>query len=371
MKPRLVALALAATLLVGAGACSNDSGSDDGESGSGSGSGGDPAGTTEVLTAIADGSIVPAYAGLVDAFDALEADLSALCATPSEEALATAQETWRAAETAWQATRGGAVGPSMERRLMADVAFKARPDPVEDLIAGDEPIDTESLADKGSTFRGLSMTELLLFGESSETLTTDEGARTCELLVNVTPISRDAVAAVLADWTDADPPFVETFASGPEGDPVASVDELTNQVIACLTAIDDNGIRDLALAETLDDALSTRRDGPAAFTMAQHRALLASVQQIVEGDPDVAGDGLVDLVEARSPETAERLSALTTEAVAAFAVLPDSADASYAEHHDELVAASDAVAALKVLVTTEVASQLGITVRFSDADGDS
>lgn len=370
MTRRLTVLAVAAALLVGGAAACSDSGSGD-EGGADAGGTDAPAGTSEVLTAIAEGTIVPAYADLVDAFAALQADLDALCAAPSAEALATAQETWRSTQAAWQGTRGGAVGPSMDRRLMADVNFQARPDPVEDLIAGDEPLDTEALAGKGSTFRGLSMTEALLFGEGATVLTTAEGARTCALLVGATPISQEAVEAVLADWTDADPPYVETFAAGAEGDPLASVDELANQVIAALTAIDDNGIRDLAVAESLDDALSTRRDGPAAFTMAQHRALLASVQRVVEGDPDVAGDGLVDLVEARSPETAARLSQATTDAVEALAVLPDSADAAFTDQHDDLVVASDAVAALKVLMTTEVASQLGITVRFSDADGDS
>jgi predicted lipoprotein len=350
-RHRLLAGVLAVGLLLGAAACSDDGDLPDDAAAEGS-SGGDS--DEAVLQGLAEDVIVPAYARLEDDLGALADDLSAHCAAPSPEGLGTARETWRTVARSWQLTRAGAVGPSMERRLMADVAFRARPDPVEDLLASDEPIDTESLRAKGSTFRGISLVEHLLFGA-------DPDPRTCELLVAVVPISTDAVATVRADWEDGD---TATFAEGPEGDPLASVDELANQVIACLTAIDDNGIRDLVLAETLDDALSTRRDGPGAYVMAEHRALLGSVAAVVDG-------GLGTLVEERSPDTAERLRRLTDEAVAAFEPRPDSADASYTDAHDQLVAASEAVAALKVLMTTEVASQLGITVRFSDADGDS
>ncbi|HMJ78966.1 MAG TPA: imelysin family protein [Iamia sp.] len=362
---RLFTVVVAAGLAVGLVACSDAS---DQPSTDGSADGGS---TEIVLTGIADDTIIPSYRRLGDAFAGLASDLDALCAEPSPDALATAQESWRTVARSWQGTRGGAVGPSMDRRLMADVAFRARPDPVEDLLASDEPIDTETLRSKGSTFHGISLMEALLFGEQAIALATPGGARTCEFLVNVLPVSADAVAVVLADWEDGDEPYRETLAAGPEGDPLGSVDALTNQVIACLTAIDDNGIRDLALAETLDDALSTRRDGPGAFVMAEHRALLDSLATVVEGDPDDDGDGLVALVAARSPDTATRLTELVAAAVGAFAALPDSADAAYTDAHDDLVAASEAVAALKVLMTTEVASQLGITVRFSDADGDS
>lgn len=357
------ALLAGAVLAAGLAACSDDSDLPDDAATSGGGA------SSDVLTTMADEVIVPSYQSLQTDLEALTGEVSALCETPSGETLAAAQEAWRDVALSWQATRAGAVGPSMDRRLMSDVAFRARPDPVEDLLASDDPIDTEALRDEGSTFRGISLVEHLLFDEvSALTLASPEGARRCAFIVNVLPISTAAVATVRADWEDG---YVDTFAAGPEGDPLASVDAVTNQVIACLTAIDDNGIRDLVMAETLDDALSTRRDAAGAYVMAEHRALLDAVALIVEGDPGADDDGLVTLVADRSPETAQRLIELTAAAVEAFAPLPDSADASYTDAPDELAEAAEAVAALKVLMTTEVASQLGITVRFSDADGDS
>jgi len=53
-----------------------------------------------------------------------------------------------------------------------------------------------------------------------------------------------------------------------------------------------------------------------------------------------------------------------------LAALPDSVADAF-DDPAAIKAASDAVAKLKVLVTTEVASQLGVTITFSDSDGDS
>ncbi len=52
-----------------------------------------------------------------------------------------------------------------------------------------------------------------------------------------------------------------------------------------------------------------------------------------------------------------------------MAVLPDSVADSFAQADD--VAAADALAELKVILATEAASQLGVTITFSDSDGDS
>ena len=85
-----------------------------------------------------------------------------------------------------------------------------------------------------------------------------------------------------------------------------------------------------------------------------------------DGDP-----GLAALVRSRSADTGDRLQSLTEAAVAALRPLPDSSAEAVAHDHARLAKAAKAVAALRVLVTTEVASQLGVTIGFSDTDGDS
>ncbi|HEV7761945.1 MAG TPA: hypothetical protein VGO78_23215, partial [Acidimicrobiales bacterium] len=65
-----------------------------------------------------------------------------------------------------------------------------------------------------------------------------------------------------------------------------------------------------------------------------------------------------------------RLDDALATAVETVGALPDSIPDTLAAP-DDLAAASDAAAQLKVVVSTEVASLLGVTIGFSDADGDS
>ncbi len=81
-------------------------------------------------------------------------------------------------------------------------------------------------------------------------------------------------------------------------------------------------------------------------------------------------EGLVALVAARSPETAERLQSATADAVAALDALPDAVAESF-DRPEDVQTAADAVAELRVVLSTEAASQLGVTISFSDSDGDS
>jgi predicted lipoprotein len=103
-------------------------------------------------------------------------------------------------------------------------------------------------------------------------------------------------------------------------------------------------------------------------TRAELRGQLAGVAQIIGSGGDELR--LDDLVAAKDVDTAKRLDEATAAAVEAVDALPDSVADAF-EDTDALVDAQKKVAALKVLVSTEVASQLGVTISFSDADGDS
>jgi predicted lipoprotein len=166
---------------------------------------------------------------------------------------------------------------------------------------------------------------------------------------------------VLDDWRDG---HRDDFVAGIDGDRQMSLDELVNELIFRVTEIDEQGLRDMVEASAPADLAPTRADGPAAFRLAEHKATYAGVARLLD-----AG-GLQQLVDAVSTDTGERLAEATASADEAMAALPDSVTAAF-DDHDALAAADEAVAALKVLLTTEVASQLGITISFSDSDGDS
>lgn len=359
-RRRLVAV-LAVSLLVLA-SCSDgsDAGSSDGSSTT---AGGAQADRSEVLAGLADDVIVPSYETFAAEFEALDGALATLCTAPSTDSLTAAQDAWRSTVLAWQGTRAGAVGPAMERRLMSAVGFEARVATIEDLLAGTEPVDTAALLKGGAVIRGLYSAEVGLFGAGSEALAGPEGARRCQYLTAVSELASAAAAEVRDDWTGG---YRDEFVDGMGGDQQESVAELLNEVTNRLRQLDEQGFRDLAAASSLDELAESRLDGAAAYAMAQRKALLQEVTDLLGGD----SEGIVALVAERSPETAERLVTARDAATAALEPLPDSVTEAFTRT-DDIATAADAVAELKVLLATEVASQLGVTITFSDSDGDS
>lgn len=359
---RWAGLSLVAALLVTTAACS--SGDDDGGGGGGDGGGGDEGSGADVpvdglLATLGTDVIAPAYDDLVVALDGLTTALDGWCAAPGPEAPEAARTAWATAADAWQRTRPVGIGPAMDRRLMSAVWYPARPEDVEELVAGTEPITPESLDAGSATSRGLGTVEVLVFGSEGA-----DPARRCTYAAAATALATTAVTEVAADWDT----YPETLAAGIDGDPQSSLAALVNELAHALQTVDDQGLRGIALASSPEDVPEPQRDGPAGHRVADLRALLATVQAVVEGPG--GDDGLGALVSARSTETGERLDEALAAAVETVGALPDSITATL-EAPDDLAAAAEDAGELKVVLSTEVASVLGVTIGFSDADGDS
>ena len=355
-----VALGLALSLGTSLGACSSD-----GQSAATSVPSAESArvASSDPLVGLADDVVIPSYDLLDGSFADLSGAVAGLCATPSAGALDAARASWKGAMVAYQRTRAGAVGPADERRLMSAVAFAARPNLIDKLLAGDESVDAEGLRRQGAAVRGLFAVEHALFGEGSEALATPDAARRCQYVEAAVELSSDAVGEVAAEWTDGD--ARGRFIEGLDGGPQSTVAQLLNEVSRRVNEVDTMGLRDLAAADDPASPDEDRRDGPAGYRLAHQRAIL-------DGVSDVLGDGstgITAMVAADDQELADRVVAASDEAVAAMADLPDGVAEAFADP-EEVDRASDAVAALKVLVSTEVASRLGVTITFSDSDGD-
>ncbi|HWJ97973.1 MAG TPA: imelysin family protein [Acidimicrobiales bacterium] len=354
---------LAAALLAGAlvlSACS----SDDGGAKNTTTEAPVPVDVGEVLQGLAQDVIVPSYVGLSAALDKLAVDSKALCVAPSQEALTKAQDDWRAADVAWQKTRAAGVGPALDDRLMSDVGFAARQTVVDDLLESGDPVDPASIAEEGSAARGIFASEILLFGDGSDTLTTADALQRCEYAASVAANAKEAAGAVTKQWVDGD--AKQRFVAGLDGGPESSVALVVNEVTHRLDELDTMALRDMAAAKSADDLDPSRKGGPADQRLADRRALFDGVSVTIGN----GRTGISALVGAQDAGTRDRLLAANDKANQAMAALPDSVSAAY-EDPAAIKAASDAVAELKVLVSTEVASKLGVTITFSDSDGDS
>lgn len=358
LRTRAIAGLCAVGLLLAA--CSSDSGSTGGAVGSDGGG----SSQREVLSGLADDVIVPGYERLAADVDALARAIDDLCADPSPRGLDASRDAWRGAITSWQRVRPASTGPGMDQRLMSAIGFEARGETIDKLLAGDDPVDAAGLANKGANVRGLNAVEHGLFGDGSEALAAsgDPGARRCGYLASVLDLSADAVHGVVDAWGRYRDEFVASTGAGVDSALSSTLNELTHRV----QEIDEKALRDMAAADTYADLPSGRLDGPAAHTMAQRKALLDGVVAML-GDRD---SGFAGLVADRSPDTADRLLTAADAAVPALRALPDSVEAAF-DDPDAIANAASAVAELKVVLSTEVAAQLGVTITFSDADGDS
>lgn len=325
-----------------------------------------PVDRAEVLAAVADDVIVPSYLALGETLAGFESAVATLCAAPDGAGLDNARTAWREALDAWETTTPLGIGPAMEHRLMSAVAFAARPTAVERLLAGDRPVDPGSVQPEGAAVHGLFAAEHVLFSDRSATLTTPEGARRCEYLHSVVVLAHQAAEVVVAEWVDG--PARDQFAAAVGSDAEDSLPALLNEVTHRVKAIDEKSLRDIAAADSYEALAEGRRDGPGAVGLARQQAALRSAVAVIGS----GSAGVAPLVRERSPETADRLEERAVSAMAAVDALPPSVAAVWQDPETVALAdeAAEEVAALKVLLVTEVASQLGVTITLSDGDGD-
>jgi predicted lipoprotein len=312
------------------------------------------------LAAVAADVIVPRYQAFATEADELVTAVEGLCASPGPAALEAAQAQWGATRAAWRRTLAFGFGPAMDLRTMSDVDFGTSAGKVEDVVAGTEPVAAEAVGQLGANARGLGAIEQLLFGEDAGTLTATTGARRCQYAAAASTLVATAADEALAGWTSGSEPYAATL----DDDAQASLNDIFNEVIRTL-----QGVADQKLATALGDRTGAPEPevadpGPA------HRALddmlddldgvMASYEAVLE--PRIAR---------QSADAASRTRAELTAGIEALAAVTGPLTAAVVDDRDGLTAAQEQLKTAKRTLATEVASLLGLTLTFSDADGDS
>ena len=107
-------------------------------------------------------------------------------------------------------------------------------------------------------------------------------------------------------------------------------------------------------------------EGPSGLGVADGLARLAGLRGVLLGS-----DGAGGLAPLMSDELVERLDADIAAAEAAWAAIPAPLRAATVAQPDLTEAARAATKQVQITISTEVVSQLGVVVGFSDTDGDS
>jgi predicted lipoprotein len=285
---------------------------------------------------------------LDDAVGALVLDLDQLCADPTDAAsLDASRDSWRAARRAWMATRAYRIGPTMDLRSMSKIDFAVDPAKIDVLLSGADPVDRDAVAALGADQRGLGAVEIALYRDGFD-------ARSCEFSQSSATLVREATTALITAWSTA------TLA-----DSKVAIDELVNGAIFALVDAGDQRIGMASGAITGEASQADVDSGPAQTAIDDTVSIIVSVQTVL-------GDGsgsMMSLVEGQSAETATRLGVELAAARASVDAL-----ARPLATNTDTVALTESYELVQTALRTlraEVASLLGVSLTFGDADGDS
>ncbi len=301
----------------------------------------------EVLTVVADDGARPAFDEFDGASDALVDAVDAVCApdaglaagAPSEllVAIETTRRVWYRSEAFW-------FGPVMDERSWARIDWPIATDEIDELllaIDAGEPIDAEWMGSRvGADQRGL---EGLAYVTALDDAAPVPGSARCTYLRATSAVIATEADSIADAWRDTP----TELADDPEGaidtlvaDSTFALADVANMQLGDDMPLGDDGTTPLGVGDSVDRVTGVR-------SLYRHLGPLLSDDLAVRLD--------------------ERLGVALTALEAAV----DTTGAGAADWDDRRQAASDAVEAAHLLISTEVVAELGVTIGFSDADGDS
>jgi hypothetical protein len=271
-------------------------------------------------------------------------------------------------------------GPVMERRSAGLVAWwPIEPERIDEVLTeGDSITEADVREFFPSSIRGLGALEYLLFADEAKILNELDAGDTarCQYATALTSVAADEVNAVLAEWNgtagDGEP-----YAARFNGTAQAAILERTAVSEAVRTSVFlIRALADMQLGAALGidrDAanLDALPEGLAGNGLADLRNQLLGMRDVYAG-ADSSGDalGVGDLVQGVSPEAHDRALEAFDDALTRLDALDGPMRTAIADDADDARALHESLTSLRRVLETEVVSLLGVTVGFSDTDGD-
>ena len=326
----------------------------------------------EVLAGITDEVMVPRYEALAAETAALNDALTVLCAAPSDVALSNAQGAWRGAREAWAQSEASGLGPVLDRRSVGLIAWLVvQPERIDALLASNPAVTAGFIRNNiSSTQRGLGGIEYVLFVEDAQSSLAADPAR-CSYLTSAAGVIADETAGILDDWTaGGGAPYTDYLAgrSSESLDTSEAVAEVVRtQVFLIRTIVDMRLAGALGLRGDADPTAIP--DGAGKNALADLRNQVLGMREVYEGAE--GGYGISDLIVPLSEDTDDRVRVHFEASLAAIDAVDGSLWEAAVERSEQALAVYEGLMALQDTLSTEVVSLLGVSVGFSDADGDS
>ena len=368
----VAAAALAVTLAAATAAC-----------------GGGPS-RTEVLEAVGRDA-ADAYQAFLTSASELDAAFATLCADSAVVNGADVDEAVAALVTAradWAYTAAMWTGPVTEHRSGAVVDWFPEADEIAELLTDEtRDLTTERIGTRvGADQRGLGAAEVLLDWHSRAAggdrigpptsagtpVPPSDPVRRCDYLQSVSAVVLDEAELVHRNWTvafEGGLPYTETLYT----DPKRGVDDLVNGSMYLLEAVTDLELGRALGVTSAEADVEALVEGPLGLGASDMLAHLHGIRTVMIGNissGESAARELRGLSLLLSDTLAERLVIQIDAAEAAVLAIEGPLRVAVLYDPATVLAARAALKELQVTISTEVVSQLGVTIGFSDADGD-
>lgn len=334
---------------------------------------------TALLTSISQDMALPLYTDFARHSQILSAAVQALQANPTVETLAAAQTAWREAALTWEQTEVLAFGAEMTLITPID-KWPTRTSFIDEQIAGTEPLTQATVASFGSTSKGLPALEYLLFDpeldETALLTRLQNEPRRLEYAVAAAQVLAQDAEALVAVWSSEG--YGTTFVEGgtlANEDVQSSVSMAVNEMVAVLETMVREELSPPLGSRTYGQPVPEQAEGWRSGTSrANLVANLNGLNQLFDGNSDGAL-GFDDYLTAQGAMYGEvpLADAINTQwqaALSAVEAIPEPLHTQVVDNPDAVIRARDEITKLLVLVKSDMASQLGVTITFNDNDGD-
>ncbi len=331
-----------------------------------------------VLISLTDSIIVPEYEALAAESNNLRKSLEDLCAAPSDAALIEARQAWRKARAPWMRAEAAWFGPVMDRRSVSLMDWSPIDAERIETMLTDRPATTEDEVRNvlSSTQRGFGAIEYLLFDEDA--LQQLSGSRTarCDYLTALGLVVESEATAINHDWSVAREhgPAYKDFFTGRSDSSL-----LTRQAVAELVRTQVFLIRTI-VDMRLASALGLREGGPDPTaipggagdnTLDDLRNEILGMRSMYIGSDGEDGLGISDLVLVLSEDTDERMRNEFEASLSAIDAVGMPLKSALDREPERVRLVYDRLVDLQRTLSVEVVSLLGVSIGFSDTDGDS
>lgn len=328
----------------------------------------------DVVISLTDNVLVPAYSAASEDAAVLHGNVEAMCDSPSHFSLLTAQESWLEARATWTFTTSMWFGPFMERRSRRVVDWTpTETAAIDRLLAENSSISLLQVREViASTQRGFGAIEYVLF-EENVVADLESSPVHCEYLTAMTRVLSEETQAIYSDWTTGSggAPYKDYFTERSEISltPDSAVAEFVrHQVFLIRNMVDMRLASILGLRGAPD--FSTLPGTTADNGLQDLRHELLGMQAVYLGSGE-GGLGISSLVSHLSQETDSRLKDQFTAALEAIDSVEGTLRVAVAQRPDVVRNVYDHLSELQQTISVDVVSLLGVSVGFTDTDGDS